>query len=230
MQARRVVASAWSGLAPEPLPSPRVTALGASRQLPIAGYCARNRNRQLQQELLAAASSAAHYRRVQEAAQALLAGTSTPGELWAAYKEEFGTSGVAIKRFARLADLVPSAAQRRELRRLAGLPMPSRADAPPASENPAATGHGKATRCPDGGALPASLQPQTAGAHGNAAVTGVLYWIRQDFRLHDNPALSEAARIARETDTRVVCAFIHSPGAAKVVSPSVRVRAQAQRP
>ena len=33
-----------------------------------------------------------------------------------------------------------------------------------------------------------------AGAKG----AGVLYWLRQDFRLHDNPALSAAAQAAKK--------------------------------
>ena len=33
-----------------------------------------------------------------------------------------------------------------------------------------------------------------AGSKG----AGVLYWLRQDFRLHDNPALSAAAQAAKK--------------------------------
>ena len=33
---------------------------------------------------------------------------------------------------------------------------------------------------------------------GGAKGRGVLYWLRQDFRLHDNPALSAAAQAARK--------------------------------
>ena len=33
---------------------------------------------------------------------------------------------------------------------------------------------------------------------GGAKGKGVLYWLRQDFRLHDNPALSAAAQAAKK--------------------------------
>lgn len=41
---------------------------------------------------------------------------------------------------------------------------------------------------------------------------GVLYWIRQDFRLHDNPAMCCAAELAKKHGGRVYCVFIHSSG------------------
>lgn len=37
-----------------------------------------------------------------------------------------------------------------------------------------------------------------AKAAGGAKGAGVLYWVRQDFRLHDNPALSAAATAAKK--------------------------------
>ena len=44
----------------------------------------------------------------------------------------------------------------------------------------------------------------------------VIYWIRQDLRLHDNPALCLAAAAARKSGGRVHCVYIHSPGAFSV--------------
>lgn len=37
-----------------------------------------------------------------------------------------------------------------------------------------------------------------ASGAGGAKGKGVLYWLRQDFRLHDNPALSAAAQAAKK--------------------------------
>lgn len=62
---------------------------------------------------------------------------------------------------------------------------------------------------------------ETAGdLHGEHALRGgtggarrgVIYWIRQDFRLQDNPALCCAAELARKHGGRVYCVYIHSPG------------------
>eukprot|EP00892_Ulva_mutabilis_P003954 jgi/Ulvmu1/1930/UM012_0090.1 len=53
----------------------------------------------------------------------------------------------------------------------------------------------------------------TAGVQGggDAEAAGVVYWIRQDFRLHDNPALCRAAQLAAAAGGKVLCAFVHSP-------------------
>ena len=54
-----------------------------------------------------------------------------------------------------------------------------------------------------------------AAAGGTAAAAGrsVVYWIRQDLRLHDNPALCRAARLAAAAGGKVLCVYVHSPGA-----------------
>ena len=48
-------------------------------------------------------------------------------------------------------------------------------------------------------------QKAEAAEAGGAKGRGVLYWLRQDFRLHDNPALSAAAQAAKKQ----VSAFCH---------------------
>jgi DNA photolyase len=42
----------------------------------------------------------------------------------------------------------------------------------------------------------------------------VIYWIRQDFRLHDNPALCQAYELATARGGRVYCIYVHAPGEA----------------
>lgn len=53
---------------------------------------------------------------------------------------------------------------------------------------------------------------QTVGAPRGTR-KGVIYWIRQDLRLHDNRALCQAAELAQKHGGRVYCVYIHSPGA-----------------
>lgn len=45
---------------------------------------------------------------------------------------------------------------------------------------------------------------------GPAAVNAIM-WFRQDLRIHDNPALVEAAKWAQRRGGSVVCVYIHSP-------------------
>lgn len=40
---------------------------------------------------------------------------------------------------------------------------------------------------------------------------GVLYWLRNDLRLHDNPALLLAARRAREQGGWLLPVYLHDP-------------------
>ncbi|KAJ9524591.1 hypothetical protein QJQ45_024196 [Haematococcus lacustris] len=47
--------------------------------------------------------------------------------------------------------------------------------------------------------------------HAPAGAKNVLVWLRQDLRLHDNPALSEASRVARQLGGTVTLLFTHSP-------------------
>ncbi len=50
---------------------------------------------------------------------------------------------------------------------------------------------------------------QARGAAGQGS--GVLYWLRQDLRLHDNPALCAAAAAARKRGGRLTLVYVHSP-------------------
>lgn len=52
-----------------------------------------------------------------------------------------------------------------------------------------------------------------AGLGGDAPPTlaSVLVWLRQDLRLHDNPALHAAAQDAAGAGGSVVVAYVHSP-------------------
>lgn len=68
-----------------------------------------------------------------------------------------------------------------------------------------------------GGTLALSLLEHgtTAGATGVAPTPerpSVVYWIRQDFRLHDNPALCRAVKLAQAGGGKVLCVYVHSPG------------------
>lgn len=50
------------------------------------------------------------------------------------------------------------------------------------------------------------------GAGSAAALgSGVLYWLRQDFRVHDNPALCAAAAAARKRGGKLTLVYVHSP-------------------
>jgi DNA photolyase len=67
---------------------------------------------------------------------------------------------------------------------------------------------------------PRKLAKRTARLRGGAESSAdregrknVLYWTRQDFRLHDNPALHKAAQAAARRGGRVYVAFVYSPGA-----------------
>jgi hypothetical protein len=48
------------------------------------------------------------------------------------------------------------------------------------------------------------------GTDGAAAVNAIM-WFRQDLRIHDNPALVEAANWAQRRGGSVVCVYVHSP-------------------
>lgn len=50
---------------------------------------------------------------------------------------------------------------------------------------------------------------QGRGAAGQGS--GVLYWLRQDLRLHDNPALCAAAAAARKRGGKLTLVYVHSP-------------------
>lgn len=45
---------------------------------------------------------------------------------------------------------------------------------------------------------------------GAVASSGVLYWLRQDFRLHDNPALCAAAAAAKRAGGRLTLVYVCS--------------------
>lgn len=51
-------------------------------------------------------------------------------------------------------------------------------------------------------------------AEGNGRMasggTGVLYWLRQDFRLHDNPALCAAAAAAKRAGGKLTFVYVCS--------------------
>ncbi len=44
-----------------------------------------------------------------------------------------------------------------------------------------------------------------------AGASNTIMWLRQDLRLHDNPALTEAARTAAAGGGRVTIVYVHSP-------------------
>jgi deoxyribodipyrimidine photolyase len=48
-------------------------------------------------------------------------------------------------------------------------------------------------------------------AGGGARGAGILLWLRQDLRVHDNPALCAAATDARAAGGAVTCVYVHSP-------------------
>jgi hypothetical protein len=54
---------------------------------------------------------------------------------------------------------------------------------------------------------------QASGVKGQApqGARNVLVWLRNDLRLHDNPALHEAARMANLLGGAVTLLFTHSP-------------------
>lgn len=96
-------------------------------------------------------------------------------------------------------------------------------------EHPAARGAKRKRSRREGGpggaaAAPSSANPTSALSllEGNAAKSAgagaavgrpsVVYWIRQDFRLHDNPALSRAVKLAAAGGGKVLCVYVHSPG------------------
>lgn len=93
------------------------------------------------------------------------------------------------------------------------IPELSGRDARTAPQRPsrkrASRGDGVARR---GGQADAGNVAENSKATGGRQ-RGVLYWIRQDFRLHDNPALCCAAELAKKHGGHVYCVFIHSPGA-----------------
>lgn len=69
----------------------------------------------------------------------------------------------------------------------------------------------------DGRARPAKRRRQGSEAKdavldARETVGDVIYWIRQDFRLHDNPALADAASAAAASGGAVHCVYVHSPG------------------
>jgi hypothetical protein len=173
-----------------------------------ASYSAKGRNRELQKELLTAAASPEQYREVQEAASRLLSGLSTCDDFLEVFQNGYGTASDAVVLLNKLVDLIPDADLQQRLLSCAGMHSPSQ------------------TRATDGKAVTeASGTPSAAvgdGIPGDAVDVAsgkaVLYWIRQDFRLHDNPALHDAIQIARKCDSRVVCAYIHSPGALHCMS------------
>jgi hypothetical protein len=45
-----------------------------------------------------------------------------------------------------------------------------------------------------------------------AGALNVLVWLRQDLRLHDNPALVEAIKLANQLGGTVTFLYVHSPG------------------
>ena len=49
------------------------------------------------------------------------------------------------------------------------------------------------------------------GGGNPAGSSGVLYWLRQDFRLHDNPALCAAAQAAKRGGGKLTLVYVHSP-------------------
>ena len=51
-----------------------------------------------------------------------------------------------------------------------------------------------------------------AAAEGSSpAAVNAIMWFRQDLRIHDNPALVEAAKWAQRRGGSVVCVYVHSP-------------------
>lgn len=45
-----------------------------------------------------------------------------------------------------------------------------------------------------------------------AGTRNVIMWFKQDLRLHDNPALSEAVKLANQLGGTVTFLYVHSPG------------------
>ena len=49
-----------------------------------------------------------------------------------------------------------------------------------------------------------------SGGAAASAGTGILYWLRQDFRLHDNPALCAAAAAAKRAGGKLTFVYVCS--------------------
>ena len=60
------------------------------------------------------------------------------------------------------------------------------------------------------------------------AVSGVIYWFRNDLRLHDNPALQQAITLAKQRSTWLLPVYVHDT-ALKLTSPWGFVRTSEHR-
>lgn len=60
------------------------------------------------------------------------------------------------------------------------------------------------------------------------ATSGVIYWFRNDLRLHDNPALQQAAALAKQRHTWLLPVYVHDP-ALQMSTPWGFVRTSAHR-
>lgn len=61
--------------------------------------------------------------------------------------------------------------------------------------------------------------PSATGVGPASERPSVVYWIRQDFRLHDNPALCRAVKLAQAGGGKVLCVYVHSPGVLRAGQP-----------
>lgn len=59
--------------------------------------------------------------------------------------------------------------------------------------------------------LAAAAASGTAAAAPSQPAVNAIMWFRQDLRIHDNPALVEAAKWAQRRGGSVVCVYVHSP-------------------
>ncbi|WP_231624471.1 deoxyribodipyrimidine photo-lyase [Limnohabitans sp. 63ED37-2] len=58
--------------------------------------------------------------------------------------------------------------------------------------------------------------------------SGVIYWFRNDLRLHDNPALQQAIALAKQRSTWLLPVYVHDTGL-QLTSPWGFVRTSAHR-
>jgi hypothetical protein len=66
-------------------------------------------------------------------------------------------------------------------------------------------------RCPAGKKAQAAAAGQSVAADAAAARPNAIVWLRQDLRVHDNAALTEAAKNAARQGGCVTFVYVHSP-------------------
>lgn len=180
------------------------------------------RNKALARSLKAKARDESAYAVFRGRASAFRSGLVTAAELRGDFEQCFGAGDESLALFTEMAELLPEDGQRAALLGVAGTaPEAAGAASRGGSTAPGSSSSTWPTRAggrPPGetgrralgrlaaasSSLPPAAGPLTPGS-------GVIYWVRQDLRLHDNPALLEASRAASRAGGQVTIAFVHSP-------------------